>query len=311
MGAAAAGGGAAAAGAAGARGRPRPRAPPRRARWGAGWCGRWRARSRSWVRPLRDAAGESRRDPRAPPTGLRRGAAVRRRTPLEAVLASGARAGARLAGVARADAPDRLPVHPHARRPPVPPRADAAVLGPAARARRARAWWCGCSTHSPRCCSCPRCTCGSCSPPRRSCPPASRMRRGRRRSGARVGRIRRGPARAAGGLLCRAARNWASEGWCTPRCCCSRAGASGSRGRCCGASAFGCLAAALLVALAPTPAESADRGRATDGGSGEREPITVRGPLSYAGPGRWAAPSPPCGGEPRVTRLASCPRPPG
>lgn len=30
--------------------------------------------------------------------------------------------------------------------------------------------------------------------------------------------------------------NWASAGWFTPRCCCSREVASGSRGRCCGAS---------------------------------------------------------------------------
>jgi hypothetical protein len=48
--------------------------------------------------------------------------------------------------------------------------------------------------------------------------------------------------------------------------------------------AFGCLAAVLLVALAPPPAEW-PRIAGPDDGIGEREAITVRGPLSYAGPG--------------------------
>jgi Peptidase family M28 len=48
--------------------------------------------------------------------------------------------------------------------------------------------------------------------------------------------------------------------------------------------AFGCLAAVLLVALAPPPAERPWTG-GPDDGVGERETITVRGPLSYAGPG--------------------------
>ena len=48
--------------------------------------------------------------------------------------------------------------------------------------------------------------------------------------------------------------------------------------------AFGCLAAVLLVALAPPPAERPWIGGPEDG-LGEREAITVRGPLSYAGPG--------------------------
>ncbi len=46
----------------------------------------------------------------------------------------------------------------------------------------------------------------------------------------------------------------------------------------------GCLAAVLLVALAPPPAEWSGIG-GPDDGIGEREAITVRGPLSYAGPG--------------------------
>jgi hypothetical protein len=48
--------------------------------------------------------------------------------------------------------------------------------------------------------------------------------------------------------------------------------------------AFGCLAAVLLVALAPPPAERPWIG-GPDKGIGKREAITVRGPLSYAGPG--------------------------
>ena len=48
--------------------------------------------------------------------------------------------------------------------------------------------------------------------------------------------------------------------------------------------AFGCLAAVLLVALAPPPAERPWIG-GPDEGIGEHEAITVRGPLSYAGPG--------------------------
>ncbi len=48
--------------------------------------------------------------------------------------------------------------------------------------------------------------------------------------------------------------------------------------------AFGCLAAVLLVALAPPPAERPWIG-GPDEGIGERETFTVRGPLSYAGPG--------------------------
>jgi hypothetical protein len=48
--------------------------------------------------------------------------------------------------------------------------------------------------------------------------------------------------------------------------------------------AFGCLAAALLVALAPAdPGE--DRIGGPEDGIGEHEPIKLRGPLSYAGPG--------------------------
>ncbi len=46
----------------------------------------------------------------------------------------------------------------------------------------------------------------------------------------------------------------------------------------------GCLTAVLLVALAPPPAEWPGIGGPEDG-IGEREAITVRGPLSYAGPG--------------------------
>jgi hypothetical protein len=45
----------------------------------------------------------------------------------------------------------------------------------------------------------------------------------------------------------------------------------------------GCLAAVLLVALAPPPAEWSGIGGPD--GTGEHEAITVRGPLSYAGPG--------------------------
>ncbi len=48
--------------------------------------------------------------------------------------------------------------------------------------------------------------------------------------------------------------------------------------------AFGCLAGALLVALAPAPTDDLRIG-GPDDGIGEREAITVRGPLSYAGPG--------------------------
>ncbi len=48
--------------------------------------------------------------------------------------------------------------------------------------------------------------------------------------------------------------------------------------------AFGCFAAVLLVALAPPPAERPWIG-GPDEGIGEREAVTVRGPLSYAGPG--------------------------
>jgi len=48
--------------------------------------------------------------------------------------------------------------------------------------------------------------------------------------------------------------------------------------------AFGCLAAALLVALAPSEAGEDDAGEPR-GWPDEREPIKIRGPLSYAGPG--------------------------
>jgi hypothetical protein len=48
--------------------------------------------------------------------------------------------------------------------------------------------------------------------------------------------------------------------------------------------AFGCLAAALLVALAPSEAGDDDAGEPR-GWPDEREPIKLRGPLSYAGPG--------------------------
>jgi hypothetical protein len=48
--------------------------------------------------------------------------------------------------------------------------------------------------------------------------------------------------------------------------------------------AFGCLAGALLVALAPGPADDPRIG-GPDDGVGEHEAITLRGPLSYAGPG--------------------------
>ncbi len=48
--------------------------------------------------------------------------------------------------------------------------------------------------------------------------------------------------------------------------------------------AFGCLAAALLVALAPSGAGEEDAG-APRGWLDDREPIKIRGPLSYAGPG--------------------------
>jgi Peptidase family M28 len=48
--------------------------------------------------------------------------------------------------------------------------------------------------------------------------------------------------------------------------------------------AFGCLAAVLLVALAPPPAD--DLGPlGPEDGIGDRAAITIRGPLSYAGPG--------------------------
>jgi hypothetical protein len=48
--------------------------------------------------------------------------------------------------------------------------------------------------------------------------------------------------------------------------------------------AFGCLAAALLVALAPSEAGADDAGEPR-GWPDDREPIKIRGPLSYAGPG--------------------------
>jgi hypothetical protein len=48
--------------------------------------------------------------------------------------------------------------------------------------------------------------------------------------------------------------------------------------------AFGCLAAALLVALAPSEAGEDDFGEPQEW-PGEREPLEIRGPLSYAGPG--------------------------
>jgi hypothetical protein len=48
--------------------------------------------------------------------------------------------------------------------------------------------------------------------------------------------------------------------------------------------AFGCLAAVGLVALAPPPVDDAALGGPEDG-LGEREAITIRGPVSYAGPG--------------------------
>jgi Peptidase family M28 len=48
--------------------------------------------------------------------------------------------------------------------------------------------------------------------------------------------------------------------------------------------AFGCLAAALLLALALPSGGGADGGEPEDG-IGRHEPITMRGPLSYAGPG--------------------------
>jgi hypothetical protein len=51
--------------------------------------------------------------------------------------------------------------------------------------------------------------------------------------------------------------------------------------------AFGCLAAALLVALAPSSAGEDDTGEPHEW-PGDREPIKSRGPLSYAGPGSLA-----------------------
>lgn len=48
--------------------------------------------------------------------------------------------------------------------------------------------------------------------------------------------------------------------------------------------AFGCFAAALLVALAPREAGDDDAGEPR-GWPDDREPIGIRGPLSYAGPG--------------------------
>ncbi len=60
--------------------------------------------------------------------------------------------------------------------------------------------------------------------------------------------------------------------------------------------AFGCLAAALLVALAPGGVGEDDADEPHEWPD-DREPIKIRGPLSYAGPGRWAAPSPRCDGD--------------
>ncbi len=51
--------------------------------------------------------------------------------------------------------------------------------------------------------------------------------------------------------------------------------------------AFGCLAAALLVALAPREVGGDDPGE-PPGWPQDREPIKLRGPLSYAGPGSLA-----------------------
>jgi hypothetical protein len=48
--------------------------------------------------------------------------------------------------------------------------------------------------------------------------------------------------------------------------------------------AFGCLAAALLIALAPSGIDEDDAGEPYEW-PGDREPIKIRGPLSYAGPG--------------------------
>ena len=48
--------------------------------------------------------------------------------------------------------------------------------------------------------------------------------------------------------------------------------------------AFGCLAAALLVALAPSGIDEDDAG-GPYGWPSDRELIKIRGPLSYAGPG--------------------------
>jgi hypothetical protein len=48
--------------------------------------------------------------------------------------------------------------------------------------------------------------------------------------------------------------------------------------------ACGCLAAALLVALAPSGIDEDDMGEPHEW-PGDREPIKIRGPLSYAGPG--------------------------
>ena len=59
----------------------------------------------------------------------------------------------------------------------------------------------------------------------------------------------------------------------------ARAGTSGVLGAVLWSLALGCVAASVMLALTPAAA------RCADPGAGEESEITIRGPMSYAGPG--------------------------
>ncbi len=106
-------------------------------------------RDRCWARSARSPRPAR----RSPPRRYRSTAPRWRR------CSRGARAGARLAGLAGADAPARaLPCRPVDE--------DAAALGPLLVLGALAVGGVGARARSPRCCSCSLCTCGSCSPPR-------------------------------------------------------------------------------------------------------------------------------------------------
>ncbi len=89
---------------------------------------------------------------------------------------------------------------------------------------------------------------------------------------------------------------WGSEACRTPPCCCSPAGASGWRARCCGASPSAvsprrCWSRSPRAASTRTMPASRTSGPAT----ASRSRSAGRCPM--LGPGRWVAPSPRCDGE--------------